>query len=83
MEKQFVWLIAEHFNPVSGQRILSSFSGLSHENWDVWSLCVLGALADHLEAPVPLGNQSLRLVPSQLAPCLSTFPVVADPLRHK
>jgi hypothetical protein len=37
MEKEFVWLLAGHFNPVSGCGILSAFSGLSHENQDGWS----------------------------------------------
>jgi hypothetical protein len=37
MKKEFIQLIAEHFNPVSGREILSAFSGLSHENRDGWS----------------------------------------------
>jgi hypothetical protein len=31
-EKEFVWLIVEHFNPVLGRWILSEFSGLSRKN---------------------------------------------------
>ena len=34
MMEEFVWLIAEHFNPVLVHRILRAFLGLSYENWD-------------------------------------------------
>jgi hypothetical protein len=37
MEKEFIWLIVGHFNQVLGHGILSSFSGLFHENWYEWS----------------------------------------------
>jgi len=36
IEKEF-WLIARHFTPLSGHRVLNAFSGLSYENHNGWS----------------------------------------------
>jgi hypothetical protein len=32
INKEFVWLIAGHFNPVFGRGTVSAFSGLSRDN---------------------------------------------------
>jgi len=37
IKKEFIWLIAQHITPISGQGILGAFLGLSHENQDRWS----------------------------------------------
>jgi hypothetical protein len=49
IKKEFIWLIAQHIKPVSGQGILSAFSGLSLENQDRWS--------PHLQVP-PLSEKN-------------------------